>query len=54
MQIPLINAYKNDEKSPFDTCLEKAYLLIYHGKGLASKTMKILIKTNRSLKFHLT
>jgi hypothetical protein len=23
MQIPLINAYKDDEESPFDTCLEK-------------------------------
>jgi hypothetical protein len=32
----------------------RAYVLIYHGKGLASRTMKILTEKNQSLKFHLT
>jgi hypothetical protein len=32
----------------------REYLLKYHGKGLANKTMKILIEKNQSLKFHLT
>ncbi len=29
MQIPLINTYKDDDESPFDTCLEKGHICLY-------------------------
>jgi hypothetical protein len=58
MQLPLINGSLMPAKMMKNLHLthawRRAYLLIYHGKGLASRTMKILTEKNQSVKIHLT